>query len=259
MNTFDLDKFNRPIDSPVTNNINAPYQGGMDFDSQTDRNIIDNTKLRNFNFNAGTGGTIVLGGVSNGNGVLLVKDSGGTTKVTANNTGIEITDGKLTFVNTAGGTVLDVIGLNSVTSFNSANVSSIVVGTQSSTSYVAVTGGTLTTLVLSRPTKVFQYIDVFARNPDFINFAKFEIFDSFDSSQLNELSIYGTYFTYVDWDSGTGLINDVLYYSKGQEAYSGNILTLAAGTHTLSLRARAEYAGSAVWEFFDIGYIQLGV
>src|SRR4051812_25979768 len=110
-----LDKYMRPLDSPTANQ--GSFIGGLDFNTYVDRNAVTAINLRNFSFNAGTGGTIVLGGVNNQNGLLKVRDSGGTTKVTADNTGITISDGKLTFINSAGGTVLDGSGIVSTVSF----------------------------------------------------------------------------------------------------------------------------------------------
>lgn len=272
----DLDKFGKPVNSPAYRAKNAAFQGGMEFDSQTDRGIIRTAKIRDasitnakigtaaigtanigtLTFNEIAGGTAVLGGAANGNGVLLVKDSGGTTKVTVDNAGVTITDGKLTFINSAGGTVLDGSGVNSVTTFPSSSVNPAA-GTQSSTSYQPMVGGTMTTMVLTRTTKVFCYIDIFGLNPDGVNSSSYDIVDSFDSSSFFGLTVRGMYDTVVGTGAG-GTVTNVDYFTYSTEVYAGNIFSLAAGTHTLSMKVRANTGGSAVWSFAEGGYFQLG-
>ncbi len=99
-----------------------PTKTGFEFQSEVNRGAITLNKIRNFSFSSGSGGTLTLGGTDNGDGVMIVRDSGGTTKVTIDNTGILVTDGNITIQNSAGGTVLDSAGIVSTTSFPSAQV-----------------------------------------------------------------------------------------------------------------------------------------
>ncbi len=87
MGTITLDEFGRPVDSPINNHLDAPFQGGMDFDSQVDRNAVTLNKIKNFSFSAGTGGTLVLGGANNDNGLFLLRDANGTVIIKGDNTG----------------------------------------------------------------------------------------------------------------------------------------------------------------------------
>lgn len=65
---------------------------GLTFDSGNDRGAILSTKVRNLSFNQIEGGTAILGGTLNGNGVLLVKNQGGTSMFVANGSVIQMLD-----------------------------------------------------------------------------------------------------------------------------------------------------------------------
>jgi hypothetical protein len=81
-----LDRNLRPLNSPaVTNNENRTT--GYEFNSQNERNAITATNIQNFSFSTGRGGTLTLGGTTNGDGLMELRDSGGTLIFTGNNTG----------------------------------------------------------------------------------------------------------------------------------------------------------------------------
>lgn len=82
--TSGLDSFLNPINAPEAN---SGAVSSMDFDVLNDRNIIGATKLRDFSFSSGVGGTITLGGVDDGNGELVIKDSSGNTIVSGDSLG----------------------------------------------------------------------------------------------------------------------------------------------------------------------------
>lgn len=105
-----------PVDSPIA--LNQGLMTAMEFDSKNDpiskiRNaaigsaqiqdaaignaqlgtaIIGTANIGTLSFNEITGGTATLGGTLNGNGLLIVKDSTGTTAVTLNNSQLQIYD-----------------------------------------------------------------------------------------------------------------------------------------------------------------------
>ena len=105
-----------PVDSPIAHN--QGLMTAMEFDSKNDpiskiRNaaigsaqiqdaaignaqlgtaIIGTANIGTLSFNEITGGTATLGGTLNGNGLLVVKDSAGSTALNLNNSQIEIFD-----------------------------------------------------------------------------------------------------------------------------------------------------------------------
>ncbi len=73
-----------PEDSPIINQgAVTPY----DFNSQQERNNVGNYNLKVFNFSKGYGGTLTLGGTTNGNGLMILKDETGGTIFTGDNLG----------------------------------------------------------------------------------------------------------------------------------------------------------------------------
>lgn len=174
-------------------------QMGYTFDTNSDRGEIRSAHIRNlavttakiqdaaitsakidsFSFNSGTGGTITLGGAANGDGLMLVKDSGGTTKVTVDNTGIAITDGKLTFLNSSGGTAIDSAGIVSTNNFTFAQGTAGTAGqsiTSSGATWTDITGGSVT-LTVTRATNVLLNYSVTAYHNDFDGMGVVRIFD----------------------------------------------------------------------------------
>ena len=156
MNTLiNLDKFGRDINSPAYKNIHSTFQNGMEFDSQTDRNIIDTAKIRDasitnakigtaaigtanigtLSFNQITGGTATIGGTLNGDGVVSVNNAGGTEVVRLDNTGLIVTSGTITSVAFASGT----LNAGTITSsmFSSGTINNAIIGTP------LLTGGTV--------------------------------------------------------------------------------------------------------------------
>jgi len=77
-----------PVDSPIARN--QGQVSAFQFDSDNERGVISAAKVRNFSFSQGQGGTLTLGGTLNGNGVLNINDSSGSSLVVADNNGITI-------------------------------------------------------------------------------------------------------------------------------------------------------------------------
>lgn len=149
------DKFGRDVNSPAYKNIHAPFQGGLDFDAQTDRNIIDTAKIRDasitnakigtaaigtanigtLSFNQISGGTATIGGTANGDGVISVSNAGGTEVVRLDNTGLIVTAGTISSIAFASGTLST--GTITTSLFNLGTINTSVIGTPN------LTGGTL--------------------------------------------------------------------------------------------------------------------
>lgn len=99
---YDLPKSESPI---IKRNI---PKSAFEFDSQFEDGVISNAKIRNasidsakigtISFSQLSGGTAMLGGVGNGDGLLTVNNAGGTQVVRLDNTGITITSGTISNV-----------------------------------------------------------------------------------------------------------------------------------------------------------------
>lgn len=245
----------QPTNSPI-----AQQQGAVssyEFSQQNERNTVDLVHIRNFSFSAGTGGTLTLGGASNGNGVLLVKDSGGTTKVTADNAGITITDGKLTFLNTAGGTVLDGSGIVSSVNFANDQVSDNTTRTTTSTSYVDVPGSSLDPFVVTRTTRAFVLVSAQGQNIQYVidqsSSMKVACVDSVNGDLLDFPLFTEWVLTSIDGATDSwGMNVDYQFNSLGA------LIDFTAGTHTLKLQYKVNGAGTAELGFYALSYILLG-
>lgn len=154
--------------SSGTNNFQTAYS----FNANNDNSIISTPQLReisadkitsgtidatqisvkNLSFGTISGGTCNLGGTVNGNGVLSVKNAAGTEVVKLDNTGITVS-GSVTIKDSSGSTVIDSSGVNSLTSFQSGEVTLSDTRTTTNTSFEAVSGLSLT-LNLARSTKL---------------------------------------------------------------------------------------------------------
>lgn len=277
-----LNKNLRSIDS-LGSATSRAFVRGSDFDIRNDRGIISSAKIKNlavttakiddlavtsakilnFSFNSGTGGTLTLGGAGNGNGVMLVKDSGGTTKVTADNTGITINDGKLTFLNTGGGTVLDGSGLVSSTNFVNEGLDDNTTFTTSSTTLVDVTGAALASLVVSRDVNALVYLVTYGRNEansviDSNGACEAQVHDSFLGTLVVNNIFTGIPATDISWGAGGTIISEVRRI-QSQLTTNLGIVNIQAGTHTYKLQLRANTTGTANLFFYSFGYALLGI
>lgn len=217
--------------------MNSGYVSSYDFDSYIERSAISGVKLRNFSFNAGTGGTIQLGGVNNQNGLLTVLDASGSTIVTINNAGVTVENGNVTIKNGAGTTILDSTGLVSNANFVTASTVSLNnTRTTNSSTFVDVNNTNLS-LSLTRSTKV-----LFLAYGDFANIVGANEI----CSEYTALNIGGTLFP----DSGNGFGNVFFFSDNGGAADSsafatwhGHYLaTLGSGVHTAKLQFRKQGA-----------------
>jgi hypothetical protein len=249
------------LDSRLISNTSLMNQAdritsSVDFDITTDRNIIGNTKLKNFSFNAGTGGTIVLGGANNGNGLLKVRSAAGGTAAILDNTGLTIFGGNITVINSTGGTFLDSSGIVSTVNFPSYYVFSNAPGTTTSTSYVAVSGATLPSFVLTRQSKVLVFVSLFGFNPGWYNNGYSVTVQGTDSINGQVFSVPLTWnITVIDID----FVGQNWFTRETDDKVAiQTIGTFDAGTHSLSLNFKANGGGSAVLDDFAYGYVVLG-
>lgn len=239
-----LNQFLQPVNSPVGQNSGAI--SGYDFNAQNERNIIDGAKIRNFSFNAGTGGTIQLGGVANGNGYLTVQNSAGSTIVTINNTGITVEGGNVVIKDAGGTTVLDSLGLVGTTSFISGNSSAG--GNQDTTS------STLTDVTASSLSFVLQ------RTTPVLFLLSCAIFNLGANSTSGESGIAQIV---VDGTAQTPLIvGRTTQYSDfslgGATHTTHTVLNLAAGTHTAKIQFKTGGNGTARIIDRSLTYLVLG-
>ena len=194
-------------------------ESGFQFDFNTDRNAIGKSKIKNFNFSSGSGGTLTLGGTANGNGVMLVKDASGSTQVTVNNTGIIVNNGSITLKNTAGSTTFDNAGLVSLSNFitTSATKTGGLNQSISGTSSTTLTDSEMT-FVLSRTTLMLFQANV----------------SCYIYGGTSDTVLFGQ----VGMMLGTTPFEDFVIGNDYHTVFSTSmhrIMSVAAGTHTFKL------------------------
>lgn len=270
MEVLNLDKYLRAQQSLAAQG--SDFIDGPTFDIDNDRNIITNTKFKNISFSKAQGGTAILGGEDDGDGVLQIKNAAGSVivqgdsegisvKNTAGSTivqldsdGITVNDGKITVANSSGSTVLDAGGLVSTNNF--VTTTNIVQSTQTttSTSYIPLTNGTLPSIVLARSAVLLVYVSYDAYNVGFIFDGYGGNFRMYDVTNGAEVSFTTSTFR--------GIFSPDETFSSIQVApqrVSGVVpVTAGAGTTTFRAEYRAKDGGTAVIEEFVVGFLQLG-
>jgi len=168
-------------------------------------------------------GNITVGGAANASGVIHVLNSSEVEKVTIDKDGILIQDGKLVIKDSTNTTIMDATGLVSAASFSTEEVEQTVEKTTSSTSFVDISGVTMT-FSLSRNTKI---LFLFAA-------LMYKYGGAVDSNILVSLTVDGT--NYRPW---------LIFWSDTNE--SDNVetvsahktLTLGSGSHTAKLQFKS--------------------
>lgn len=182
MTNLNLDENLISKDSPAINQTNS-----YEFNSVNDKNIIGDYNLGTFtankivagtidagsiavtnlnasnitsgtmSFNRASGGTLVLGGTTNGNGLMEVRNAAGGTVITMDNTGITVNDGSIVVKNSGSVTLLDNVGLVSAANFPFTIVSGTAgQQTANGTAWVDITGMT-TDIVLTRAQQIYFF------------------------------------------------------------------------------------------------------
>lgn len=244
-----LNQYSQPNSSPVTQQ--RPIRGFgnfVDYNHNIPDYGITPINVRNFNFSQGQGGTLILGGTSNGNGQFILKNSAGSTIVTGDNNGIAVTSGSINIKNSSGTTTLDSLGIVS----NSQNFVSTQTTTASlnqvftGTAFVDVTSSAVS-FVLTRTVKVLILMETnsYLVEPAGGNTCDGQFTVNVDGNLATSC--------YVNLFSG----NDFL---KTQLAYT--IQSLNAGTHNLKMQGKliTIYGGTPAMTLFDYtwSYLILG-
>ena len=246
-----------------TESFNPP----TDFESQVERGAVTRGKMGTITADVITGGTMSasligggtlnLGGTNNTSGVLSLKDEGGTEKILMDKDGMVVSDGKITINNPSGSTVLDSYGLNSSVNFWGAGTNGTDTLLFAGTAWQSVAGGTLPPMILSRTTNVYNYLNVSVFDYGCFGFiyGEFGLWDG--TTLLQNLPVLGNLKTQISVDGG-GHVGTISYAVSSQIAYTGAILPLEAGTHTLILKGRSEGGGTANLASWSIGANVLG-
>lgn len=255
----DLNERLQPLNSPIARNQGAV--SSYDFDAQNERNSVNLTKIKNFSFSSGVGGTLTLGGTANGAGVLLIKDANGNIIVQGDSTGLTVFDGNLVVQNDDNTTIIDTSGIISTANFATDQVFSNILQTTASTSPQDVTGSSLAPFTLSRSTNLLVTMTAFGYNNNFDadGDASMAIIcnDSIDGD-LMEFPIVGAYalsdididFVGESWSWSTNL---------NLSATSMSVYTpLDAGTHTLKLQFYSNSSGTSNLAAYLLNYMILG-
>lgn len=236
----------------------ADVTSSLDYNSTNDRNNVTDYNFNSINANKITAGTITVGGNSGTvAGLLRVLDSNGGTIVTADANGLTVNNGSITIKDTGGTTVIDYLGLNSQSNFYNDSVSG---GTHdtSSTAPVAIPGGTLDTIVLTRPTNIFIYISLSGRNSAYDSAGGCVVYDTYTGGTITDFLAYYKGIQGTDFDFGAGTVIDSFLYS--QYVFNGRNILFPAGAHTLNIQnqVRSGSSGTAHLSGWELGIIKLG-
>lgn len=274
---LNLDAFgnsNNSLDNLPKNGITQPQ-----FDAQMDWSIINtprlfdgavtNAKLGNFTFNKGTGGSLTLGGTSNGNGQLLIRDSLGSIIVQGDNTGLAVYNGSISIQNSSGSSVVDSFGLNSLQSFPSDGTFINPSLTTTSTSFGSVPSSALT-MVLGRSSKVLLSVyaeatnDIYYSNGDYCEVKWLGTSDGGTNSITTPF--YGNWAGNLNanWSTfgGGGTVYGLSITFNLQNSSQGiglsKVFTFPAGTTTLFGQFRSANGGTSFLSTYSLSYVLLG-
>lgn len=249
-----LNQYFQPINTPVSSSRGAiesfGFQSGIERSTINTMSIADlavnnakigsasinDAKIGTLTFSVIAGGTANFGGTSNGNGVVSVKDSGGTERVRLDNSGVTVIGGSISVQNDSGSTSFDNKGVVSAQNFVTANTTASYTGTilQSidSTSYTDLTNSS-TTFVLGRAAFVLVLANAI---------------QSVSIDAGTTIWSRGFLTVNVDGSSTDQAIEDARhdvstgdYRGGGNTIYSNGIhyfTSLAAGTHTVKLQGK---------------------
>lgn len=237
------------------------YNDAITFDTATDlpTNYIGSANIRNFSFSQGQGGTLALGGTSNGDGVMVVNNASGTAVVTLNNAGITVNNGSLSIYNSSGSLTFDSSGLVSFSNFRSEVINdNNSVNTIVGTAHTPLTNGTSQSFVLSRSTNVYMYAYIISADNHY--------FDSYSYVAGGYLYITDGTSDYISMPADGGKCEPYFDGSGAATAvgvgyisnHYSHIATLPAGTYTLVAKASEDYGGTMYITGLNYGYLILG-
>lgn len=196
---------------------------------------VKNRNVESLTFDKAQGGTLTLGGVDNVSGLMQVKDESGNVIVQNDNTGILVNTGKVTIKDTDSSTVIDASGIVSTTQFLAASVQGSGSQSTDSTSYQNVSGVTV----------------------------------DFTLNRTQNVLLFGEFLAYTETTGYPKVKCLVDSTMVGVETYGGwmqthvqEIISLAAGSHTLKLQFKVGSSGgetvTIVRSSSLVGYVALG-
>lgn len=212
-------------------NQDTGFVTGAEFGANTEGGAISTYNVQNLNFSKMQGGTATLGGTANGSGYLSIKDSSGSEIVKGDSTGLTITGGNINIYNSSGSISFDSLGINSASNFKLTSASPS--GTVScGTTLTPVPGGTLSPIVLTRPTNVLVDLFTFGYNKNVTNdfgYSAVYVCDGVDVLAY-------TYF------AGAYMVAGGTEAIMSQFTSCTSMSQLAAGTHTLIVKTDTDTA-----------------
>ena len=218
--------------------------------------IIGTANIGTLSFNEISGGTATLGGTLNGNGVLTVKDSGGTSRVLLDSSGITVTGGSITVVNDGGGTILDSKGIVGTTSFIFGGTVDTSLRQNFGTQYVNHDiANTSLSFILSRTNNVLLSSVVEAQ---------FGSMSTGNASGNIPMNINGTNETFPMTMTDTRMYDGASAWTTSRRltmAYQ-KVHQFSSGTHTVKLQENYSYsAGTPTFDIYktSVNYLILGV
>jgi len=237
-------------------------QNGLQFANNVPAHGIRSQHISNLSFNKLHGGTLHLGNLNNVDGVFELQNSAGskivtmgtngikvtnglgTNIVTVDSTGILVNTGSIVVKNSAGSTIIDSSGLNSISSFPSAaftaGAGQTIVNTESDI------GTTTGTIVTARSSKYLFLSNVSSDLVFSTTTGVNEVFFNLNGTNQSPSGQMGG-------NHGSGhntILNSTIALS--------HLITLGAGTHTIKLRLKNNNAAGATILGASLVYVALG-
>lgn len=215
--------------------------------------VIGTANIGTLSFNQISGGTAILGGTTNGNGLLSVRNQLGNEIVKLDNTGLTVTNGSVTIQNSGGTNVIDATGLVSTANFSFSGTSNATLRNITSGTDFPIPNGTLVTSSFTRTVNTLINISAqcLIRLPS----------DTIESAGI-KLYIDGTAqenspFDMAFRDGRVYSLGTTETQSRRYNLYASQIVSLGTGTHNLVIQGQTT-GGTLQLLVTNLTYISLG-
>lgn len=211
--------------------------------------VIGTANIGTLSFNEISGGTATLGGTTNGNGLLSVKNAAGSEVVKLDNTGILVTGGSVTINNTSGSAVIDSLGVVGNVVFTAGTSTQGTIQDIAGTTFTNV-GGLAGTIVLSRSNPVLFFISA--------ETLTYNVTVQYTKFRLSNVNVGTTIYP----GTGAAAYWRIVHDTPGEVYHFAltHMIVLPAGTNVMSLQAASlQSTGTiSIGSISHFGYVLLG-
>jgi hypothetical protein len=226
---------------------------------------ITNAKIKDLSWSKGQGGSLILGGAANGNGIFSLKDASDVEIIGMDNTGLEVKGGKITVKDEDSAIIIDSKGIVSTANFTDyfTNASGTPYQAITSTGFTDITDASVS-FSLDRAAIVLISAKFVAT---MIETGSYSSGYNFGIGQAR-LLVDSTNVDSADANTFQGAMIDSPYYIFQTYDYNFKNITwtlpkeLSSGSHTIKLQAKMNNTNGGKMQmyvfYFSINYIILG-